>query len=197
MIWFRNTDTNKIEGYVPQLNKVYNEFEIREMSEYNGVLGWSVLSEMVMGIQGIPESHIYTFEDRGFTPAKSLANLDLDFNFEFLRGINRNDKYLYQIYDVLSHLELLKVSEYTEDELDEYMNRFKSFFSYNMHHQVDYECHLIKQKSTKNTEYFNELIDVLNKEGLEINNIFGSSLNYDGIYKERRGQQEIKLDIHL
>ncbi len=127
MIWL--AEEQKLIGCVPMLKKEYSEEEIRKMSQYHCCQGWSVLSKLVMKIQGTG----FKYDGEGFSScqyrveAKRLVDVCFNFDFEcfWFTSDSRIKKYQHQIFDVFKNLTLYKVEEHSEDEVKENILREK------------------------------------------------------------------------
>lgn len=104
--------SEKLFGYVPQLDKRYSEEEIRALNEHQIYQGWTNLAELVMMIQG----YSYTDGESHRFPAKvtSIADIEFDFDFEcfwITQGYNV-EQYIKDIHEVFTHLKLYQVKEH-------------------------------------------------------------------------------------
>ena len=125
MIWLK--ENHSLVGYVPILKKEYSEENIREMSEYHCYSGWSVLSSLVMNIQGIEFSYYGSSSDHYRVKTQRLVDICFGFNFECftLPSDPRMKKYISQIFDVFENLTLYKVEEHSEEEIKEQIAQIK------------------------------------------------------------------------
>lgn len=125
MIWLK--ENHSLVGYVPILKKEYSEENIREMSEYNCYSGWSLLSILVMKIQGIEFSYYGGYSNHYRVKTQRLVDICFGFDFECfsLPSDPRMEKYISQIFDVFENLTLYKVEEHSEEEIKERVAQIK------------------------------------------------------------------------
>lgn len=179
MIWLKENDC--FLGYVPILKKHYNETSIREMSEYNCYTAWSLLSELVMQIQGIEYSYWAGFSKANHynIKVKKLADIETCFNFECFTSAYDNQKmqiYIKQISEVFQNLTLYKVKEVSEDTLKEDILQAKQLLSklgsYKILSEIDNELSTFIQSAEITSTNLSKLKRMIATSGYHLTTLF-------------------------
>lgn len=130
MIWLKKG--HYLIGYVPQLDKVYTEEEIRTINSHCDSDDWCKLSKLIMMTQGIAFEYDGGLYKHPKTNALPLNMIKFNFDFECLpkpRSINE-EHYLKDIHNVFTHLKLYKVDTRLSQRVYEEIVETKAHWSY-------------------------------------------------------------------
>lgn len=208
MIWLK--ENQKLVGYVPILEKEYEEMEIREMSKYHCYSGWSKLSEFVMKIQGIEFVYYYGIDETTITDLTEVQRLvDVRFCFDFecflqddfryyniIKDSLRMKIYKNQIFDVFQNLTLYKLKELSEKEAKEEIAQEKEILERLALYNIDKYLLDIKCRAEKSSNNLSNLLKMFE------NNVYISGKHYlfanideaitKKIYEERKAKTRLK-----
>lgn len=202
MIWLE--EKGKIIGCVPMLKKEYTEEEIRKMSEYNRYQGWSVLSRLVMQIQGIgykkfSSSCPYRCEYK--CDAERLVDIDFNFDFECFWIPSDStiiEHYIPQIFEVFENLTFYKVEEYSKKQIREKLENAKhdieQFISEKTLAAISYDIEGSLANVKTVTEHLNELQKLFTKKGYRLTHNLFENANPE-ILKQIYEERETKITL--
>lgn len=177
MIWLR--EGNVIVGYAPALKKKYSDEEILGMSKYSYYEGWSMLSMLVMEIQGI---EYIDDEDYGFAKRSVPKPMDVCDSFSFecsWEGLENKEcmkTYIEQIYDVFQNLILYRIEQHSICDMKKIAETAKEnmnlFISQPTIESLDKDIQIKIAHADGITKNLNELLSLFSNQGYPDLNLF-------------------------